>query len=211
MIKNMNIKKLIVILSFPILFLPKHVHAQYWDWVTDSKSMEAFSDNYLLYQLPKLYEWLGYWKVIQLNQDTIAQRATFIHMVRDSLFKSLQDVNRIDNGKDEDLIRTVFNDINSYYSAIRDFTSKYPDFKETWNEYDKYVTEHTRDLLAMADMATAGHDEKNLLDKNQRLYLLAFVLKEMRGLKAVSQRTHQMLVVASQGIEAQKILGKTNY
>jgi hypothetical protein len=196
-------KKIILIVFLSLLFLPKPAIAQYWDWVTDAKSMEAFTENYG-YQLEKLYEYLGYWEVIQANQDTIAQKATFIHMVRDSLFKSLQDASRIDGGKDEDKIREVFNEIGTYYSAIRDYTSKNSDFKGTWDNYDKYVTDYSRDLLAMADMATAGNNEKNLLDKNQRLYLLAYVLKEMRQLKAVSQRTYHILFTVDNMREAQK-------
>ena len=198
----MKIKMIILFISL-MLLVPQKSQAQYWDWVTDSKSMSAFSEQYLFQSL-RLAEYLGLWKMIQVNQDTIAQRATFIHMVRDSLFKSLQDVEFIDNGKDEELIRDVFNDINSYYSKIRDYTSRYPNFHETWIEYDKYVTTHAQDLLAMADMATTGNNEKNLLDKNQRLTLLAYVLKEMRSLRAVSRQTNQMLDIAARGIEAQQ-------
>ncbi|MDR2774268.1 MAG: hypothetical protein LBC19_05915 [Tannerella sp.] len=179
------------------------LNAQYWDWVTDEKSTEAFVSNYGA-QILKLYEWLGLYKAIQINQDTIAAKATFIHMVRDSLFKSLQDVHFVDDGRDEELIRAVFSEINMYYSKIQEQISTYPDFKDTWDNYRKYVTAHSRDLLAMADMATGGKDEKNLLDKNQRLALLAFVLKELRGLKAMSKETHEMLDVAINGIEAEK-------
>jgi hypothetical protein len=199
-------KKSVVIFILSLLSLPQ-VRAQYWDWVTDEKSMNAFTSNYTA-QLLKMYEWLGYYKVIQMQQDTIAAKVTFIHMVRDSLFKSLQDVSHIDNSEDEKLIRDVFNEINMYYNAIQQQTEKYSEFQETWENYRKFVSDHSRDLLAMADMATGGHDEKNLLDKNQRLYLLACVLKEMRGLKAVSQETHQMLHVAIKGREALQQLNK---
>ncbi|MDR1370508.1 MAG: hypothetical protein LBJ72_10375 [Dysgonamonadaceae bacterium] len=193
-------KRTIVIFVFSVLLIP-HLKAQYWDWVTDEKSTEAFISNYGV-QIVKLYEWLGWYKLIQIDQDTIAAKATFIHMVRDSLFKSLQDVEFIDNGKDEELIRTVFNEINMYYGKIREQTSAHADFKDSWTNYSKFVTDHSRDLLAMADMATAGKDEKNLLDKNQRLALLAYVLKELRGLRALSKETYEMLDVAIKGYEA---------
>jgi hypothetical protein len=199
-------KKPVVIFIFSLLLFPQ-IKAQYWDWVTDEKSMNAFTSNYTT-QLTKLYEWLGYYKIIQLQQDTIAARATFIHMVRDSLFKSLQNVSLIDDGEDERLIRDVFSEINTYYNAIQQQTTKYPEFQDTWKNYQKFITDHSRDLLAMADMATGGQDEKNLLDKNQRLYLLAYVLKEMRGLKAMSLETHQMLHVAIKGKEAKQQLNK---
>ncbi|MDR1558471.1 MAG: hypothetical protein LBS84_02010 [Clostridiales bacterium] len=60
----------------------------------------------------------------------------------------------------------------------------------------------------MADMATGGKDEKNLLDKNQRLYLLSYVLKELRSLKATSKGTHEMLTNVVKYMDAEKNLGK---
>jgi len=193
-------KKIIIVLLLFIAFVPQ-VKAQYYDWVTDSKSMAAFSENYLMYQLPKLMEYLALWKDIQQNQDSIARMATFIHKVRNEHFNSLQDVTDIYSGKDENSIKNVFAQVNIYYDKIKDCTQKYPNFKDTWDSYNKFVTEYSRDLLAMADMATKGNDERNLLDKNQRLELLSFVLSEMRMLKNMSKKTYNMLVVAAIGIE----------
>jgi hypothetical protein len=199
-------KKLIVIFFLSLSLAPTQVNAQYWDWVTDEKSAEAFISNYSE-QLIKLYTWLASQKIIQMAQDTIAAKATFIHMVRDSLFKSLMDVSLIDDGRDEQLIREVFSEINTYYYDIQRLCNRHEDFRPTWENYSKFVSDHARDMLAMADMATDGKNEKNLLDKNQRLYLLAYVLKELRGLKATSIDTHQMLTFANNYIDAQRNLG----
>ena len=203
----MKPKTLFVAFIFSLLFLPKQANAQVWDWVTDEKSAEAFVANYGE-QMLKLYTWLGTQKVIQMAQDTIAAKATFIHMVRDSLFKSLMDVALIDDGKDEQLIRDVFREINAYYNDIQTLCNKHEDFKPTWENYRKFVSDHARDMLAMADMVTAGNNEKNLLDKNQRLYLLSYVLKELRSLKSTSKVTHEMLSNVVNYMDAQKSLAK---
>lgn len=200
-------KKLFVILMLSLWLAPKQANAQYWDWVTDEKSAEAFISNNGE-QLLKLYAWLATQKTIQMAQDTIAARATFIHMVRDSLFKSLMDVSLIDDGKDEQLIRVIFGEINTYYGDIQRLCNRHADFKPTWENYRKFVSNHASDLLAMADMATAGKDEKNLLDKNQRLYMLAYVLKELRSLKATSKETHEMLINVVKYMDAQKNISK---
>jgi hypothetical protein len=200
-------KKLFVILMFSLWLIPKQANAQYWDWVTDEKSAEAFTSNYGE-QLLKIYAWLATQKTIQMAQDTIAAKATFIHMVRDSLFQSLMDVTLIDDGKDEQLIKDVFDEINTYYGDIQSLCKRHEDFKPTWENYRKFVSDHARDMLAMADMATGGKDEKNLLDKNQRLYLLAYVLKELRSLKATSKETHEMLTNVVKYMDAQKNIGK---
>lgn len=200
-------KRIITVLSLSLLLFSNQAKSQAFDWVIDEKSAEAFVSNYGE-QILKLYKWLATQKIIQMNQDTIAAKATFIHMVRDSLFKSLMDVSLIDNGKDEILIREVFNEINTYYNDIQRLCNKHTDFKGTWNNYSKFVYEHARDMLAMANMATGGKDEKNLLDKNQRLYLLSYVLNELRSLKLTSIRTHEMLSFVNSYNEAQNELDK---
>ena len=187
-------KKIILIVS-ALIFIRVFSYAQYWDWVTDEKSMQAFGENYLSGQMVKMAEYLAKLEVIKKQQQEIAEKATFIHMVRDSLFKSLQDVEGITNESDERIIRKVFGQIEAYYSEIEHYISKHSDFRESWTQYDNYVKIHSRQLLKFAEMATKGKDEKNLLDKEQRLFLLNYVLFKLKDLRQMSKWTHEELII----------------
>jgi len=187
-------KKIILIVS-ALIFVRVFSYAQYWDWVTDEKSMQAFGENYLSGQMVKMAEYLAKLEVIKKQQQEIAEKATFIHMVRDSLFKSLQDVEGIINESDERIIRKVFGQIEAYYSEIEHYISKHSDFRESWTQYDNYVKIHSRQLLKFAEMATKGKDEKNLLDKEQRLFLLNYVLFKLKDLRQMSKWTHEELII----------------
>lgn len=185
-------KRYVVIII--LLFSVVSTKAQYWDWVTDAKSSQAFIENYG-YQMAQLNIWLAEYKKMKNDHKGISEKATFIHMVRDSLFKSLQDVDDILQGDDEKLIRIAFDEIDFYYSRIKDKALK-NDMRPVWKQYEKHVVEYSDNLLDMLRMAKGGNDEKNLLDKEQRLALMAFVLGEMRKLRGMSRKTYTMLSVA---------------
>jgi len=194
-------KKIFLIVS-ALVCINAFSRAQYWDWVTDEKAMQAFGENYISGQMVKMAAYLAKLEVIKKQQQQIAEKATFIHMVRDSLFKSLQDVEGIANESDEKIIRKVFGQIEAYYSEIEKYINKHPDFRASWVQYDHYVKIHSRQLLKFAEMATKGKDEQNLLDKEQRLFLLNYVLFKLKDLRQMSKWTHEELIIG----DANKIL-----
>jgi hypothetical protein len=180
-----------------IIFTPLS-RAQYWDWVTDAKSMEAFTRQYLDLtdgQLGKMAQYLAYTELIKEQHQAIADKVRYIHMVRDSLFKSLQDVRGIKNAPDERIIRDLFGQVEAYYGQISNLANKHPNFKETWTLYDNYVISHSNALVKFTDMAVKGGDEKNLLDKEQRLFLLSYVVYDLKRLREISKRTLQQLII----------------
>ena len=190
-------KKRIIFTFAVLLFLPSISLAQAWDWVTDEKSMQAFSEQYLDLTDGQLGEMLKYLeKTIKIKneQQAIAEKVRFIHMVRDSLFKSLQDVRGIDNSLNEQLIYTVFGQVEAYYTHISCLSNKNEDFKQVWIDYDNLVVSHTKSLLKFTEMAVKGSDEQNLLDKEQRLLLLSYVLYEMKNLREYSKSTYNKLI-----------------
>jgi len=183
---------------FVLIAVPEFSRAQAWDWVTDEKSMQAFSEQYLnpvSGQLGELAEYLLKTEMIKYQQQEIAKKVRYIHMVRDSLFKSLQDVRGISGSIDEQVINNVFEQVEEYYPKIYELSNKYKEFEQTWKQYDNYVVTQSKVLLKMADMAVGGSDEKNLLDKEQRLRLLSYVVYEMKALREMSKRTLHELVV----------------
>ena len=171
-------------------------NAQYWDWVVDAKKSAAFVENYGT-QMVKLGEWLVLYKLIEEEQKQIAEKATFIHMVRDSLFNSMQDVHDILNQDDQKTVELAFDNLNEYFTRIKTKTDNDPDLRDIWIQYENFVVKHSADLLAMATMATGGGDEKNLLDKQQRLALLNYVISSLRYLKAYSRSLHDRLEIVS--------------
>jgi uncharacterized phage infection (PIP) family protein YhgE len=173
-----------------------NANAQYWDWVVDAKKSAAFVENYGT-QMVKLGEWLALYKLIEEEQKQIAEKATFIHMVRDSLFKSMQDVHDILNQDDQKNVELAFDNLSEYFNRIKTKTDDDTDLQDIWIQYENFVVKHSADLLAMAAMATGGGDEKNLLDKQQRLALLNYVISSLRYLKAYSRSLHDRLEVAS--------------
>jgi hypothetical protein len=195
-------KRLIICVLLVVSFAPL-AKAQYWDWVTDEKKMAAFQEQYLSLrgQIGKMGEYLAYTEAIKKQQQDIAEKVRFIHMVRDSLFKSLQDVRGIENSLDERIIRDVFGQVEAYYGHIYYLSNKHEDFKDTWNIYNNYVVSHSKTLLKITDMAVKGSDEKNLLDKEQRMLLLSYALYEIKGLREMSKRTYNQLVVGNAGKE----------
>jgi hypothetical protein len=194
----MIMKKTVIIIALMGCFLPSIANAQYWDWVTDEKSMSAFSKQYLDLaegQLGQLLKYLATTEAIKIEQQKIAEKTRFIHMVRDSLFKSLQDVKGIDNSIDINIVKNVFGQVEAYYTAIYTLSNKYAEFIPTWQQYDNYIVSHSKSLLKMSDMAVNGHNEKNLLDKEQRLFLLSYVLYSLKDLREMSKRTLHELEV----------------
>jgi hypothetical protein len=188
--------KRIVVLILLITSFASNACAQYWDWVVDAKASAAFVENYGM-QMVKLGEWLVLYKLIEEEQKQIAEKATFIHMVRDSLFKSMQDVHDILNRDDQKIVELAFDNLNEYFNRIKAKTDNDADLQDIWIQYENFVVKHSADLLAMASMATGGGDEKNLLDKQQRLALLNYVISSLRYLKAYSRSLHDRLEVVS--------------
>jgi len=188
-------KRIVVLFLLVASFTP-NAYAQYWDWVVDAKTSAAFVENYGT-QMVKLGEWLVLYKLIEEEHKQIAEKATFIHMVRDSLFKSMQDVHGILNQDDQKTVELAFDNLNEYYNRIKTKTDDDADLQDIWIQYENFVVKHSADLLAMASMATGGGDEKNLLDKQQRLALLNYVISSLRYLKAYSRSLHDRLEVTS--------------
>jgi uncharacterized coiled-coil DUF342 family protein len=196
-----DMKKIVIFAVFLILFFPSVSHAQYWDWVTDTKSTQAFEEQYLNGQLVKLYEYYALTLAIQKEQEAIAEKVRFIHMVRDSLFKSLQQVQGISNSIDERSIHKIYGEVQDYYNEIRTLANKHDAFKETWKQYDEHIVKRADDVLKITDMAVRGGDEKNLLDKEQRLFLLNFALMEVRKMREVSKQTYLNLQLGDIHVE----------
>jgi hypothetical protein len=190
-------QRIIVLTVVLMTFIPSLARAQYWDWVTDERSMAAFTEQYLTGQLVELGKYLAFTELVKKEQQEIAEKVRFIHMVRDSLFKSLQDVKGIQNSLDEKIIYNVYGQVEAYYTQISVLSKKHNEFKDTWTQYDNYVVSHSKDLLKITEMAVKGHDEKNLLDKEQRLFILSFVLYELKGLREMSKRTLHELEVGN--------------
>jgi len=183
------------LLTFTVLILslvPSFARAQYWDWVTDEKSMAAFQEQYLSVngQIGKMAEYYAWILLTQNEQEKIAEKVRFIHMVRDSLFKSLQQVEGISNSVDEQMIHKIYGEVQEYYSHIRTYADKHEEFKDTWKQYEEHIVKRADDVLKITDMAVRGGDEKNLLDKEQRLFLLNFALIEVKKMREVSKQTY---------------------
>jgi len=196
-------KRLIIFLFGALLFLPSFSRAQVWDWVIDEQSMNAFTQQYLNPingQIGKLGQYLLLTQAIQRQQDSIAMKVRFIHMVRDSLFKSLQQVEGVQNSFDEQLVHKIYGQIYPYFNEIQSVTSRYDGFKDTWTQYEHHVKNRTDDILKMTAMAVRGGDEKNLLDKEQRLALLNHALFEARKLLNLSKQTLYNLQLAEVSI-----------
>jgi hypothetical protein len=87
--------------------------------------------------------------------------------------------------------------LNDYYSKIKHKTDSLSNMENTWRQYEKYVVNHSADLLAMSKMAQGGGDEKNLLDKQQRLTLFNYVIASLRILKAHSKHLYEQLELTS--------------
>jgi hypothetical protein len=102
---------------------------------------------------------------------------------------------------DEKIIRDIFEQVETYYGQISLLSHKHEEFKDTWKQYDNYVVSHSKTLLKFTDMAVKGYDEKNLLDKEQRLFLLSYVLYEIKGIREMSKRTLHQLQLGSAGQE----------
>jgi len=197
-------KRIILLVAISLLLIQTVSYAQYWDWVTDEKSMNAFTEQYLDLvngQLGKLYEYYMWTDRIRDEQEKIAEKVKFIHMVRDSLFKSLQHVQGIQGSIDETFIHNIYAQIQDYYSHIRTYANKHDDFKDTWTQYEQYVVRRSNDILKLTEMAVRGKDEKNLLDKEQRLFLLSSALQEARVLLDVSKFTYLNLQLGDKYME----------
>jgi hypothetical protein len=197
-------KKTVLIIISLLIFVCKG-HSQYWDWVIDKNASAAFTEEYIGYQYIKMMEWYALYELMKDEQKGIESKATFIEMVRDSLFHSLQDVSGIRNGKDEQFIRKVFDEIDVYYSKIKGVVNEHPEYNSTYEQYNRHITRHAKDLLSMANMAVKGNDERNLLDKNERLNVLSFVLGKLREMRGLSKDTYEMLDV---GISYQMLLNR---
>lgn len=88
------------ILFLCLFFSPIKFYAQsFIDFVIDEKANAAFSKDHTR-QRERIEDWSNNVKIIKDNTEQIAIKVTFIEFVRDSLFKSLQDVGEIVSGED---------------------------------------------------------------------------------------------------------------
>ena len=176
-------------------------YSQYFDWVYDTKCTEAFIKEHA-YQYAELMKWYGEMKKYEKTTKKIEEKTLFIEMVRRTLFMSLQDVTGIIDGKDTKNIENIFSDIHSYQSEINTIVAANPEFTEDAEKTEKYIVKHCDELLNVVEMAITGNDERNLLDKNQRLMMLDYVTNVLKDLRRVQKGT---LVAMKLGSKVQYI------
>lgn len=158
------------------------------DFVMDEKATAAFTKEHIK-QLSRLIDWSNNEKIIKTNTEQIAIKVTFIEFVRDSLFKSLQDVSGIVSGEDLKEINKICYDIEVCQLQLDNVLKKDAYFTETVESCRKQIVDRAQELLKVTNMAVTGQDENNLIDKKERVNLLNYMIKELRKMRLVSQNT----------------------
>lgn len=170
-------------------------YSQYFDWVYDEKTLSAMQKEWKR-KGKRINSWMNDEATIAKEQEEIARKVTFIEFVRDSLYKSLQDVEGIAT-VDKKTINRMCYDIEFYQLKIDSIAKKRTQFKKTAESCQKKFVERSHELQnAIAYMATKGGDEKNLMNKKQRMKLLQYVVKELASIRLSSVIIYECMLTS---------------
>ena len=196
-------KSFFIITVLLITSFKAFAQSPYFDLVEDKKTIAAMNKEHIR-KITRLSSWMSDEETIAYNQKEIARKVTFIEMVRDSLYKSLQDVGGIIDANDQKLINQLCYDIELYQLKIDSMAKVNSLYEDVRKECKQKLVKRADDLLNVTDMAVAGNDETNLINKEQRLNLLNYILTELRGLRKTSVDTFAILPTTQTTIKSRE-------
>ncbi len=179
------------------------------DFVYDSKTLKAMKKEWAV-KGKRINAWMKDEAKIAKEQKEIARKVAFIEFVRDSLYKSLQDVNGITDGKDMKLVNKLCYDIEVYQLKLDSIAKKHPQFNPFVKECKEKLVGRANQLRFITDMAILGQDTTNLINKEQRLSLLDYVIKELRGIRHANAVNFNVLQIAQKAEYIDKKQYNTN-